>query len=373
LILSPSSPILPLFLLHNYYYFNFRIASPPRGARLGGADFRVLSDGEVADEQTRVVNDVSSLLEIPVEAAQALLVHFRWSREALLDRYYVNPAAERAAAGAKFGGTMSVSTVPFMCEICLIDFPAGPISKPSGLALGCSHIFCRDCWASYLDTMLSVNGANCVSTRCPERGCGECIPIGAVSVLAAPDVALKWRNFGIKHFVAVSKNMTLCPAPSCSAAFLVKPGASYIKCPPCGYQFCHKCSREAHAPVSCIRLDLWLEKCGNESETANWILLNTKKCPKCAARIEKNQGCNHIKCSNKGCRHEFCWTCLGPWVEHGQTTGGFYKCNKYSRAVEPVVGAKVDDAARAKVSHCAAVVSYDITCYGCESTKILRE
>ena len=57
----------------------------------------------------------------------------------------------------------------------------------------------------------------------------------------------------------------------------------------------------------------WQEKCSNESETVNWILANTKKCPKCLARIEKNQGCNHMVCKNKGCKKEFCWVCMDDW------------------------------------------------------------
>jgi ariadne-1 len=31
----------------------------------------------------------------------------------------------------------------------------------------------------------------------------------------------------------------------------------------------------------------------------------------------------------KLCKHEFCWMCMQPWSEHGQNTGGFYKCNKF--------------------------------------------
>merc|ERR1712157_669481 len=64
-----------------------------------------------------------------------------------------------------------------------------------------------------------------------------------------------------------------------------------------------------------------------ESETANWILANTKSCPKCSSRIEKNQGCNHMSCQQ--CKYEFCWICLAPWSEHGANTGGYYKCNKF--------------------------------------------
>jgi len=66
---------------------------------------------------------------------------------------------------------------------------------------------------------------------------------------------------------------------------------------------------EAHDPASCTQLAEWALKCVNESETANWILANTRKCPACNARIEKNQGCNHMTC--RMCKHDFCWICMG--------------------------------------------------------------
>jgi ariadne-1 len=99
----------------------------------------------------------------------------------------------------------------------------------------------------------------------------------------------------------------------------------------CGVPFCFRCGQEAHDPATCDMLSAWQEKCQSESETANWILANTKKCPKCNCRIEKNQGCNHMNC--KMCRFEFCWICMGDWAQHGQNTGGYYKCNKYDPTV----------------------------------------
>ena len=44
------------------------------------------------------------------------------------------------------------------------------------------------------------------------------------------------------------------------------------------------------------------------------------------------------------CKHEFCWICLGTWSEHGQNTGGYYKCNKF----EGGTGKDGTDADRAK-------------------------
>ncbi|XP_048435762.1 probable E3 ubiquitin-protein ligase ARI7 [Pyrus x bretschneideri] len=63
----------------------------------------------------------------------------------------------------------------------------------------------------------------------------------------------------------------------------------------------------------------------------NWILANSKPCPKCKRPIEKNQGCMHMTCTPP-CKFEFCWLCLGSWVEHGERTGGFYACNRYEAA-----------------------------------------
>jgi hypothetical protein len=35
--------------------------------------------------------------------------------------------------------------------------------------------------------------------------------------------------------------------------------------------------------------------------------LNYKQCPRCRVIIEKNKGCNQMKCI--GCDYEFCWLC----------------------------------------------------------------
>jgi len=73
----------------------------------------------------------------------------------------------------------------------------------------------------------------------------------------------------------------------------------------------------------------WEMKNSSESENLTWIIANTKMCPndKCGRPIEKNQGCNHMNC--KICGADFCWMCLGPWKEHNQASGGYYKCNKF--------------------------------------------
>jgi len=89
----------------------------------------------------------------------------------------------------------------------------------------------------------------------------------------------------------------------------------------CGFKFCFKCSEEAHAPVTCDTMKEWVKKCQDDSETYNWLKVNTQDCPSCHTAIEKNMGCNHMTC--RKCKHEFCWICLGDWKKHTA-------CNRYT-------------------------------------------
>lgn len=74
-------------------------------------------------------------------------------------------------------------------------------------------------------------------------------------------------------------------------------------------------------------VDKWDLKNNSESENVQWIIANTKNCPNCKRPIEKNHGCNHMEC--RSCKYGFCWICLGKWSEHNNTSGGYYKCNKF--------------------------------------------
>ena len=68
-----------------------------------------------------------------------------------------------------------------------------------------------------------------------------------------------------------------------------------------------------------------MKKNDEEALLAEWLMKNTKLCPKpgCKHRLEKNEGCKHMTCK---CGHEFCWDCLRPWSMHDETTGGFFRC-----------------------------------------------
>ncbi|KAI8607651.1 hypothetical protein BC830DRAFT_1072774, partial [Chytriomyces sp. MP71] len=85
--------------------------------------------------------------------------------------------------------------------------------------------------------------------------------------------------------------------------------------------FCFGCSLADHRPTPCGLIKLWLRKCADDSETSNWICANTKECPRCQTAIEKNGGCNHMKCYK--CQKDFCWICPVEWTSYS------HQCSKF--------------------------------------------
>lgn len=87
--------------------------------------------------------------------------------------------------------------------------------------------------------------------------------------------------------------------------------------------------------------------CTGSEEAANclWLVTNSKPCPNCKSPIQKNEGCNHMKCSkvcstfslnillmfcnNFQCKFDFCWVCQESWKKHSSATGGYFRCNRF--------------------------------------------
>jgi len=73
----------------------------------------------------------------------------------------------------------------------------------------------------------------------------------------------------------------------------------------------------------------WEKKNSSDLENMNWILANTKSCPKCGVVIQRHSGCNQMGQRGESycCGHLWCWECGADWKTHGPETGGWYKCN----------------------------------------------
>jgi len=324
-------------------------ASPAREeapARLADTAYTLLGADDIERMMIERSRGVSELLDVPRETAEVLLRHTGWSSEKLTEAYWTDGEALQAAAGvADWTADDGAVKLPAAgrkkktCEICFDDVPAS-----QARAAPCGHFFCADCYRGYLATAVA-SGPGSVMTTCPDAGCQAAVPLALWEELLDEAQLARHRRFRAENFVGFARDLRWCPGANCGKCVRAGAAITSVKCAPngCGYAFCVRCGEESHQPVSCKALATWVEKCQNESETANWILANTKRCPKCQCRIEKNQGCNHMQCQQ--CKYDFCWMCLGPWGDHGGTTGGYYKCNKY----DPTKDADDDgDAAKAK-------------------------
>uniref|UniRef100_A0A7S2SZF8 RBR-type E3 ubiquitin transferase n=2 Tax=Chloropicon primus TaxID=1764295 RepID=A0A7S2SZF8_9CHLO len=295
--------------------------------------FACLDEATVMAKAETLVAKASSLLSLPSSSSKALLRYYKWDENRLSDVWFSDEAKVREAVGLKgeshSAGEESTSTSGGQASLCGICFENYP--KEEMFAMECGHAFCRTCWRSYAENAID-EGAGSLQLRCINPDCKLLVMEDVMlSLLGEGRHREKYLQFSMRSFVDGSRMLQWCPAPGCTKVIecFDHPGSETpfdVQCN-CGHGFCFTCGEESHRPADCTMRKNWIIKNSNESENLNWILSNSKPCPKCKRPIEKNYGCMHMTCAV--CKYEFCWLCLGAWKDHGERTGGFYSCNKY--------------------------------------------
>ncbi|ORZ23908.1 hypothetical protein BCR41DRAFT_302195 [Lobosporangium transversale] len=293
-------------------------------------DFTVLPLSEIVATQSNSSNQVAGILGVTQDQAAALLRTFKWNKERLIERYMETPEEILEQAGLDLSDNhTSIQKRPkgFVCTICFDDDDNG-----SAVGLKCGHFFCQPCYEQYLTQKVAEEG-ECRRILCPESGCSVVVDEPTILKVIEEPIVKKYRKLQDKAYVADVDTLRWCPAPNCENAVECRLSHSSfsiivptVACA-CGSKFCFGCGLGDHQPAQCSLVKLWLKKCADDSETANWISANTKECSKCQSTIEKNGGCNHMTC--RKCKYEFCWVCMGPWTEHGTN---WYNCNRFDES-----------------------------------------
>lgn len=289
-------------------------------------NYTILNEAEIHQRQEEDMMKISTILSISRVSAGILLRHYNWDVSKVNDEWFADEEKVRRAVGLLEEAHTSPNAKELTCGICFEVYPCDRMSSAA-----CGHPFCVTCWQGYISTAIN-DGPGCLMLRCPDPSCGAAVGEDMINALASIDDREKYRRYFLRSFVEDNKKTKWCPAPGCDYAvdFSVGGGSYDVTCR-CSYSFCWNCTEEAHRPVDCGTVAKWILKNSAESENMNWILANSKPCPKCKRPIEKNQGCMHITCTPP-CKFEFCWLCLGAWSDHGERTGGFYACNRYEAA-----------------------------------------
>jgi hypothetical protein len=196
------------------------------------------------------------------------------------------------------------------CSICSDDFDLSntvPCSSEKTI-----HFLCKSCFESYVT--VTVESGPIHSICCPIPDCKSLFSVAdAKSNLSSWDLLMiEYRETNRDRRVALAAKAVLhC---ECGAVGIITEndiGNGRIICPNnphngCNKIYCCKCGNDDHGT----------DLCPPPVETVQWLNKNSKECPNCKNRIEKNGGCDHMTCqvSAGGCGHQFWWTCGCPFT-----------------------------------------------------------
>ncbi|KAJ4915053.1 RING/U-box superfamily protein [Raphanus sativus] len=180
---------------------------------------------------------------------------------------------------------------------------------------GCFHRICftciGDCFSSQLargDTLL-----------CPYSGCDKELVLEDCRGIADDD-ALKLIIHRKKEKVIPVSDRVYCPKPSCNflmsdrdlpLGFSIDPRQKLVArtCVECGLCFCKNCHVPWHYKKTCDEFKKSHSYLTSDAalfdslvKTEGWM-----KCPQCATVVQKDGGCQRIKCRH--CNQKFCYLC----------------------------------------------------------------
>ncbi|WOG90674.1 hypothetical protein DCAR_0309918 [Daucus carota subsp. sativus] len=274
--------------------------------------------------QREDLQKVMDLLFVKEHHARTILIHYRWNVEKVFMVFVEKGNELYAEAGITVkehdGQSLFQNSSNVTCDICIEE-----VSAIETTTMDCGHCYCNNCWTEHF--IVKINEGQSRRVRCMAEKCNEVCDEGKVKSLVSardPVLAEKFDCFLLQSYIDDNKKVKWCPSiPHCGNAIRVEDDQyCEVECA-CGLQFCFNCSAEAHSPCSCLIWELWHKKCMDESETVNWITVNTKPCPHCHKPVEKNGGCNRVRCI---CGQAFCWICGCDYAWHG-TQG--HSCVRY--------------------------------------------
>eukprot|EP01083_Nonionella_stella_P052099 138372_1 len=281
--------------------------------------------------QTRT-NSLSKKLNLDATACLLLLRQYQWNTDNILHaiQMWSNIDQILLGAGVQLHSKNNTNTNGCECRMCLKDTKLNQL-----YGLQCGHnVICKNCWIDYLKHAAQTK--QCLFTTCPQFACNTIVQAHVFKLFLDPEYEHEYQRylrFCRADFVEHTPGLCMCPWEGCEMVYKTNCDLRFIECSNCQHTFCIKCKGSPHQNMECI--NSWTES----GDNILWIVTNTKACPKCQRRIQKNQGSIHMNCRRHagGCGHEFCWLCLGNWAQHGSATGGYYQCNIYEKNSEQFV------------------------------------
>ena len=198
----------------------------------------------------------------------------------------------------------SINTSKNYDEQCLICEEPLKKEEIDNNILECFHFFCDDCYFEYLKE--KVNNNQIKKIKCLYKDCDTILYDNFIVRKLCRDMDLcdKYKKLQKRSQLLLDPKVQLCPFPDCESYAKKEDDNNFVTCIENKHQFCFNCLKGWHKNKKCDdKVDKSFENWRNS--------FKVKRCPKCKFFIEKNEGCNHITCSN--CGYQFCWLCLSKY------------------------------------------------------------
>lgn len=200
--------------------------------------------------------------------------------------------------------TAAVETAEVHQKSCLICFE--PKNEDEVYKLSCGHTFCRECLTRTID--IAIGERAFVQLRCPDQTCKQSLSrVDIINITRNPATLTTIDDIQTLEWIAQQPNAKHCPTPDCSYIFLNDERCPQpIECPSCAHKYCSNCLFPHAVRMTCREAEAGR---AIDRESDAWKLANTKPCPRCGTRIEKDGGCDWVQCTH--CRLGFCYNCGG--------------------------------------------------------------
>ncbi len=186
----------------------------------------------------------------------------------------------------------------------------------------CGYIGCKECFIEMVDA--HVGDKSTKELNCPSQKCAKKIEEKDVKTITQnqKDLYERYLNVTFNECLTDASGIKHCPTTNCSYVFINDEKIhELITCLVCKKQYCSDCLCNHNMRITCEQAKKDRELLANpdkaQNATDDWIAKNTKPCPKCNVRVQKDGGCFYMQCLR--CRHAFCWQCLQP---HDHTNRG---------------------------------------------------
>jgi hypothetical protein len=191
------------------------------------------------------------------------------------------------------------ANLTFNCSLCL-ELRQTTASS----LLGCGHRYCLDCLRRYLVSKIEGNAGGVNELKCPEN-CKEELSESLLRQVLDTSQHNRLEQLRLPQVIEDSV-LASCLKAGCSNKAYIHRGRSRFDCSACNTTHCLKCHSlvESGTAHQCNRREESKQLKGIEH-------LDLKTCPRCEEGLQKESGCNFVRCPSAICRGEtyFCWLC----------------------------------------------------------------